>query len=111
MIRTEKVRVGDPQKRRSSKTASSADLHERSFWMARLDKLKELEARLYASMEDADSRALPALAKQYRDTIREIEEIEGHHDNNDEIGNIIALRDAHGEPGAVRPNRTAIPDD
>ncbi|MBR4743557.1 MAG: hypothetical protein IK082_05115 [Oscillospiraceae bacterium] len=77
--------------------------------MARIDKLKELETRLYASMEDADSRALPALAKQYRDTIREIEEIEGHHDNNDEIGDILAQRDAHGEPGAVRPNRTIVP--
>ena len=79
--------------------------------MDRIDKLKELEARLYASMEEADSRSLPSLAKQYRETIREIEEIEGHHDNDDEIGEILAMRDAHGEPGAVRPNRTAVPED
>lgn len=79
--------------------------------MARIDKLKELEARLYASMEEADSRALPSLAKQYRETIREIEEIEGQHDSDDEIGEILALRDAHGEPGAVRPNRTAVSED
>ena len=76
--------------------------------MTRMEKLKELEARLYASMEDADSRALPALAKQYRETIREIEEIEGDHDNDDEIGRILARREADGEPGAVRPDRTAI---
>ena len=76
--------------------------------MARLDKLKELEARLYAEMEGADARTLPQLARQYRETIREIEEIEGTHDEHDAIGDILSKRNAAGESNTVRPPRSGV---
>jgi hypothetical protein len=67
----------------------------------RLEKLKELEARLYKSLATADSRSLAGIAKQYRETIKEIEEIEGTTDDDD-IGKLLAERDAAGKTGAVR---------
>lgn len=76
---------------------------------ARGDRLKQLKtlAGVLASSIDScvDARALPQLAKQYRETIREIEEIEGAENRGDEIGEIIAQREADGKPGAVRKNR------
>lgn len=63
--------------------------------MSRLEKLKELEADLHELMGKANSRAYPALARQYRETLREIDEIEGGEDD-DEIAAII-LR--HRKPG------------
>ena len=69
----------------------------------RLDKLKELAKILAQNIDEcADVRALPQLAKQYRDTIREIEEIEGAQHHGDEIGAILSERQAEGKPGAVR---------
>lgn len=80
---------------------------------ARGDRLKQLRtlAGVLATNIDScdDARALPALAKQYRETIREIEEIEGVESSGDEIGDILAARQAGGKPGAVRKNRAAIP--
>ena len=72
----------------------------------RLTKLKELEAKLLIAMEEADVRTLAPIAKQYRETIREIEEIEGNANDGDEIGEILAERAADGKPGAVRKTRT-----
>ena len=72
----------------------------------RLVKLKELEAKLLIAMEEADVRTLAPIAKQYRETIREIEEIEGTADDGDEISEILAERAADGKPGAVRKART-----
>lgn len=75
----------------------------------RLDKLRELAKILATNIDEcADVRALPQLAKQYRDTIREIEEIEGMDNSGDEIGEILAQRAADGKPGAVRKNRAAV---
>ncbi len=75
----------------------------------RLDKLKELAKILATNIDEcADVRALPQLAKQYRDTIREIEEIEGTDNSGDEIGEILTQRAADGKPGAVRKNRAAV---
>lgn len=75
----------------------------------RLDKLKELAKILATNIDECtDVRALPQLAKQYRDTIREIEEIEGTDNSGDEIGEILAQRAADGKPGAVRKNRAAV---
>lgn len=70
--------------------------------MDRLNKLKELEATLYSAMQGADNKTLAALARQYRETIKEIEELERGTDTDDEIGDILQRRDADGEPGAVR---------
>jgi hypothetical protein len=77
----------------------------------RLEQLKQL-AKVLASGIDAceDCRALPALTKQYRETIREIEEIEGADNDGDEIGEILAERENDGKPGAVRTHRSGVPE-
>ena len=69
--------------------------------MTRLEKLKNLEADLLELMKKANSRSYAPLAKQYRETIKEIEEIEGT-DGGDEIAEILAERDAAGESRSVR---------
>lgn len=74
--------------------------------MDRLEKLRALEEKIYVAMQTADDRSLPALAKQYRETIREIEEIEGAEAHDDEIGEILSERAADGKPGAVRKDRS-----
>lgn len=76
----------------------------------RLEQLKQL-AKVLASGIDAceDCRALPQLTKQYRETIREIEEIEGAADDTDEISEILAERESNGKPGAVRTHRAGVP--
>ena len=58
----------------------------------RLDRLKKL-------------RDLSSLARQYRETLKDIEEIEGGDSIGDEIGEILAQRKSDGKPGAVRKNR------
>lgn len=73
----------------------------------RLQKLKELEAYLYASMQGADVKSIAPIAKQYRETIREIEEIEGTERPDDEISRILDECDADGVSRAVRPSRAA----
>lgn len=70
--------------------------------MDRLEKLRELEATLYAAMGDASNRELAAIARQYRETIREIEEIENEEDHTDEIAAILSERGENGKLGAVR---------
>ena len=72
----------------------------------RLEQLKQLAKVLAAGI---DCRALPQLTKQYRETIREIEEIEGANDDGDEIGEILAERESDGKPGAVRTHRAGVP--
>ncbi len=73
---------------------------------SRIEQLKEL-AKVLAAAIDAciDPKALPAMAKQYRETIREIEEIEEVSADGDEISEILTSREADGKPGAVRKNR------
>ena len=75
----------------------------------RLKQLKTLAGVLASSIDSCDdARALPQLAKQYRETIREIEEIEGAQHHGNEIGAILEERQADGKPGAVRKNRAAL---
>lgn len=74
----------------------------------RLEKLKELEDELYAMMQKANSRAIAPLAKQYRDTIREIDEIEHSDSTDDEIEEIMQKRADNGDAGAVRKDCTKI---
>ena len=70
--------------------------------MNRLEKLKELETDLYDLMKRSNSRAIAPLARQYRETLREIEEIEGAQINGDDIAGILSERAAAGKSGAVR---------
>ena len=75
----------------------------------RLEQLKTLAKVIAASIDACkDDRALPQLAKQYRETIREIEDIEGGEQDGDEIGEILAQRQADGKPGAVRQSRAGV---
>lgn len=76
----------------------------------RLDQLKTLSVTLAKAIDEGQDNpsALASLAKQYRETIREIEELEGLDAGDDEISNIIAIRAADGKPGAVRPDRTSV---
>ena len=72
----------------------------------RLTQLKALLEVLAAEIDDKPgARDLAQLAKQYRETLKEIEEIEGAETTNDEISEILAERAADGKPGAVRKNR------
>lgn len=72
----------------------------------RLEKLKELEVYLHDAMQDASSKELAALARQYRETLRDIEELEGGENDGDEIENLLESRVADGKAGAVRPDRS-----
>ncbi len=74
--------------------------------MDRLEKLRELEAMLKANLQTSDVRSLAGIAKQYRETIKEIEEIEGGENDGDEIAQLLGERDADGKAGAVRPDRS-----
>ena len=74
----------------------------------RLEQLKGL-ARILAEQIDVCSKdiidgpkCMPQLSKQYRETIREIEEIEGAENNDDEIGEILSERKADGKSNSVR---------
>ena len=76
---------------------------------AKGDRLKQLKTLAGILAQNIDLRALPQLAKQFRETIREIEDLEGAQNHGDEIGEILAQRQADGKPGAVRADRTALP--
>ena len=72
----------------------------------RLEQLKQLARVLATNIDDCeDPKNLPQLAKQYRETIREIEEIEGANNHGDEVSDILGERAADGKPGAVRKDR------
>ena len=72
----------------------------------RLDQLIALRDKLADAIDSCQSmRDLAALSRQYRETIREIEGIEGTEPDGDEISEILEKRAADGQPGAVRKNR------
>ena len=75
----------------------------------RVDQLTALRDRLADAIDNCESmRDLAALSRQYRETIKEIEEIEGTAGDNDEIGELLAERAADGKPGAVRKDRSGL---
>lgn len=74
-----------------------------------LEQLKVLAVKLAEQLDHAvDQQGYAQLAKQYRETIGEIAEIEGYEDINDELGEILDSRSAGGKPGAVRKNRSDL---
>lgn len=76
--------------------------------MDRLEKLKDLEKELKALMKKANSRSFASLAKQYRETLYEIEEIEGRYDGDDEIGEILQSRETDRQSDPDSQNRTKL---
>lgn len=74
-----------------------------------LDQLKTLAVKLATQLDQAmDQQGYAQLAKQYRETIREIAEIEGYENSDDELIAILDSRSADGKPGAVRKNRSDL---
>ena len=70
---------------------------------SRLDQLKELLLVLAKEIDDEPgARDMASLVKQYRETIKEIDEIEGNDGDEDEIAELLIQREADGKPGAVR---------
>ena len=75
----------------------------------RLEKLKALAELLAEKMDEVKYiKDLSPLAKQYRETIREIEEIEGNVEDTDEIANILHSREVNGKSGAVRKDKSKV---
>lgn len=67
---------------------------------SRLIQLKELLLILAKEIDDGPgARDMASLVKQYRETIKEIEEIEGNEPQDDEITKLLG---DNGGPGAVR---------
>jgi len=77
--------------------------------MDRLEKLKKLESFLAGLLQDADMKSVASIAKQYRETLAEIEVLEGNVKQDDEIGELLKSRKANGKSNAVRKDRTALP--
>lgn len=67
----------------------------------RLDKLKALEERLRRSMALCETKELAALARQYRETLKDIAEIEGAETDGDEITELLSSRESARKPGSV----------
>ena len=68
----------------------------------RLEQLKELLRILADEIDERPgARDLAQLSRQYRETLKEIAEIEGAQDNDDEISRILSERAAAGKPGSV----------
>lgn len=78
----------------------------------RLDKLKEL-AEIIADQIDNIKYAkdLPPLARQYRETLAAIAQLEGEGNADDDIAALLGQRDADGKSGAVRKSRARLPGD
>lgn len=70
---------------------------------SRIEQLTELSKLLAKALDEAvDSESISRLSKQYRETIKEIEEIKGMDDSEDEIDEILSKRKADGKTGAIR---------
>ena len=77
---------------------------------SRLEMLKNLSLKLAKELDNCDDqKTLAPLVRQYRETLKEIEEIEGAGEGDDEIGSILSGRQADGKPGAVRTDRAGVP--
>ena len=74
--------------------------------MGRVEKLRELETVLKNALDECETDKVASIAKQYRETLREIEEIESQKGNTNEISRILQQRQSNGLPGAVRQNRS-----
>lgn len=71
----------------------------------RLDALKNLALVLADAIDEADGQhSMAQLARQYRETIAEIESIEGVG-GDDELAKALGL---DGDANAVRPRRAAV---
>ena len=72
----------------------------------RLEQLKTLASMLAEHLLVCEPKEMAQLAKQYRETIYEIEEIEGREDTDDELSRILSDRESDGKAGTVRKDRS-----
>lgn len=72
----------------------------------RLEQLKALAQILAEKLDDPEEQNTAQLAKQYRETVNDIAEIEEYEDVDDELGRILSERESDGKPGAVRKDRS-----
>lgn len=70
-----------------------------------IEKLEALAAELAGRLEHADDKTAAGLARQYRETICEIERMKGMESKDDEIDELLS---EDGKPGAVRQDRSVI---
>jgi len=73
---------------------------------SRIDQLKTLAGMLAERLDTCSEKETAQLAKQYRETIYEIEEIEGRYDGDDEIGEILQSREVDRQSDSDRQDRT-----
>ena len=66
----------------------------------RMEKLKLLQDKLEVSLETCEDKSLAAIARQYRETMKEIEELEGAGATDDGISEILSARKADGNARA-----------
>lgn len=89
--------------------AESTNMQDIVNKASRLEQLKALMAVLAKAIdEEPGARDLAQLSRQYRETLQEIENIEGSGESDDEIGEILSERKASGKSGAVRKNRSKV---
>ena len=81
------------------------DINEKETY---IEKLEALAEELANRLEGAANKEAAALARQYRETIQEIERVKGLEQKDDEIEEILSERQADGMPGAVRQNRSTV---
>lgn len=74
----------------------------------RLDQLKTLAQMLAKRLDMCSEKETAQLAKQYREVIYEIEEIEGRYDGNDEISEILKNRESDGKSDPDRQSSSKL---
>jgi hypothetical protein len=72
----------------------------------RLEQLKALAQILAEKLDNPEEQNTAQLARQYRETVNDIAEIEEYEDVDDELGRILSERESDGKPGAVRKDRS-----
>ena len=76
------------------------------------DRVSQLKALLEILADAIDNRPgardLAALSKQYRETLAEIEALEGNAPKDDQIEELLKNRQANGKSNTVRKNRAAV---
>ena len=75
---------------------------------SRLEQLKILAQMLAERLETCTEKETAQLAKQYRETIYEIEEIEGRNDTDDELSEILYGRDSDRESDTDSKNSAGL---
>ncbi len=89
--------------------ALAKDIYTRTKNDTRYDRLIELRNTLETAIGEFESmRDLAALSRQYRETLKEIDELEGAEPTNDGIAEILTARKADGITATVRKDSSEL---